>query len=177
MQILLAILGAKVALVSGSQPSSDNATVVLQGWTPESGGRGTWALLWSCLSTIFVCLWVAMHMNIPAAKDSRAKKYWRRFVWLVIGAFAPEWVSWMAVDQWMAARYTIKKIRELGHDWTKAQAFYLNMGGFVFKTRDGTVKTLDSPRFRWLIERKFIEWPEPNKRPPAWYVTEDDIKD
>jgi hypothetical protein len=119
-----------------------------------------------------------MHMNIPAATDSNAHKFWRRFAWLVIGAFAPEWVSWMAVDQWMASRYTVKKMQELGHDgWTKTQAFYLNMGGFVFRARDGTVKTLDPLRFRWLIERKHIEWPEPNKRPPAWYVTEGDIKD
>jgi hypothetical protein len=119
-----------------------------------------------------------MHVNIPAAKDSRATKFWRKFGWLVIGAFAPEWVAWMSIDQWIAARYSVKKMRELRHDdWTKIQAFYLNMGGFVFKARDETTKTLDPPRFRWLIEHKHLEWPESNKRPPAWYVTEDDIKD
>ncbi|KAI9765915.1 MAG: hypothetical protein M1840_007056 [Geoglossum simile] len=183
MQILPAVVvGAKAAFAASApstspSPLKRNATAALQGWTPESSGRGTWTLLWTCLSTIFVCLWVAVHLNIPAATDGNAKKHWRRFMWLVIGAFAPEWVSWMAVDQWMAARYTIKKIRELGHDWTNAQAFYLNMGGFVFKTRDGAVRTLDSPRFRWLIEHKHIEWPEPDKRPPAWYVTDGDIKD
>lgn len=34
-------------------------------WQPEPGKRGTYGLLSSCILTMILCLWTAVHPNIP----------------------------------------------------------------------------------------------------------------
>ncbi|KAF5863259.1 hypothetical protein ETB97_010381 [Aspergillus alliaceus] len=37
----------------------------VQGWTAGPGTRGTLDILWTCLSTLALCVWTAIHPNIP----------------------------------------------------------------------------------------------------------------
>lgn len=41
-----------------------NETIV-HGWQPEPSGRGTWSIVWSCLTTILLCTWSALHLPVP----------------------------------------------------------------------------------------------------------------
>ena len=34
-------------------------------WQPEPGNRGTYGLLSSCVITMVLCVWTAVHLNIP----------------------------------------------------------------------------------------------------------------
>jgi len=47
-----------------------NATTIV-GWVPEPEGRGTVGLLWTCLSTLFICVWASLHLNVPPRGKSR----------------------------------------------------------------------------------------------------------
>lgn len=68
-----------------------NSTLVW-GWQPEPGSRGTWSIIASCLTTISLCIWSALHLNMPTWIDSVWRIAWRKFVWLLCGLFAPELV-------------------------------------------------------------------------------------
>jgi len=117
-------------------PSSEAASSVeTQGWTPEPGGRGTFTLIWVCLSTLFICLWASLHLNVPAASDSWAKIIRRKFRWMFISLFLPEYVTAVAADQWISARRYAKKLKDIGFGrWTRMHCHYANMGGIFIES-------------------------------------------
>jgi hypothetical protein len=80
----------------------NNATTT--GWNPEPQGRGTIGLLWSCLATIFICVWSALHLNLPAESDSTWGRTKRQVGYVVLGLFATEWLSYIALDDFEATR-------------------------------------------------------------------------
>ena len=59
-------------------------------------------IIWSCLSTIFVCLWVVVHPNIPGPSDSM---FVTRLKIMGCMLIAPELVIVWAGRQWLAARH------------------------------------------------------------------------
>jgi hypothetical protein len=64
--------------------------------------RTLFGIIWSCLSTIIICAWTAVHPNVPPPNRWRAR--WKRFktmFWMII---APELVLAWAVRQFFAAR-------------------------------------------------------------------------
>ncbi|KAH6679768.1 hypothetical protein B0J14DRAFT_472792 [Halenospora varia] len=89
--------------------SGQNATI---GWQPEPTTRGTSGLLPSCVITIFLCVWRAVHINIPA-KCERYARYGRKFGWLALGMIAPEVVVFAAWHQYNEARKLTNKVKEL----------------------------------------------------------------
>ena len=58
-------------------------------WRPEPDFRGTYNILSSCLVTMCLCVWTAVHLNIPEHKKAYMQK-WRKLGWLTMGLFAPE---------------------------------------------------------------------------------------
>jgi len=68
------------------------------GWHPEPNFRGTFQILSTCLITIGLCVWTAVHLNVPEYDKHKKKawpsrQFWRKVGWLVIDVFAPELVS------------------------------------------------------------------------------------
>jgi hypothetical protein len=85
-------------------------------WRPQPTFRGTFGILSTCLVTLGLCVWSAIHLNIPARnerpwdficalstwKKARGRWPWNRFgwpgqtlrklVWTLLGFFAPELV-------------------------------------------------------------------------------------
>jgi hypothetical protein len=78
-----------------------NITVLPEAmWHPEDTQRGTFGILSSCLITMSLCIWTAVHLNLPEHKKDSQQIY-RRFMWLALGLFAPEVVVWSAWRQKM----------------------------------------------------------------------------
>jgi hypothetical protein len=68
----------------------------------DSMRRTLFGIIWSCLSTIIICAWTAVHPNVPPPNRWRAR--WNRLetmFWMII---APELVLAWAVRQFFAAR-------------------------------------------------------------------------
>ncbi|KAJ3481606.1 hypothetical protein NLI96_g7545 [Meripilus lineatus] len=95
----------------------------------------------SCISTIFLCTWVAFHPNIPAPGESKWKILRRRIGCMIGGILAPEIYVLLAARQFIAARHFAKIYRRWG--WTLSHGFFALMGGFVIY--DG--KTADKIKF------------------------------
>ncbi|KAI4177291.1 MAG: hypothetical protein LQ348_005847 [Seirophora lacunosa] len=78
-------------------------------WIPEPNGRGTWSILSSCLITISLCVWSAVHLNVPQHRKT-SSQHLRKFKWLAIGLIAPEVVAFVAWQQRYEARRLIQAI-------------------------------------------------------------------
>ncbi|KIW27464.1 uncharacterized protein PV07_07198 [Cladophialophora immunda] len=80
-----------------------NKTQYVTGWKSEPDSRGTWTLLYSCLFTLFLCVYSAIHINIPARGDSGNAQFWRKVKWVVVAILAPEIVLYSAWQQYHLA--------------------------------------------------------------------------
>lgn len=58
-------------------------------WHPEPTYRGTYGVLSPCLVTLGLCLWTALHPNVP----EHGKAHWQKWIklgWLITSFLAPE---------------------------------------------------------------------------------------
>jgi len=129
--------------------------------------RSIYGILWSCLSTIFTCTWIAVHPNIPAPGDSRWAVLRRRVAIMGFVLLAPEMVIIWAGRQHFAARHFAKKYQGK-NGWTRTHAFFLIMGGFILHERGKAVRILEAEDLEELSEAGKIDWPT---------ITEEEIAD
>ena len=77
---------------------------------PDPSGRGTIGLVTSCLLTLSLCVWTALHLNCHPPGTSTFKKFWIKVLWAGIALIAPEYVLWRAIHQWETADQLCKKV-------------------------------------------------------------------
>jgi hypothetical protein len=109
--------------------------------------RGTFDILWSCISTLLVCTWTIHHLCIPGKDDVRktSKDYWRtrvkeiwlRLKWTIGTLLIPELISAKAFQDLIMARTSCHAMKFLasedGVEWKIIQAHYANLGGYVLE--------------------------------------------
>ena len=87
--------------------------IPLTGLLAESAGttasacvcyRSIWDIIWSCLATIFACLWISIHPNIPFPNEAGWKVFLRRLEIMFWALLGPELVIVWAFRQWFGAR-------------------------------------------------------------------------
>ena len=81
-------------------------------WQPDPSTRGTTDILSTCLITLGLCLWSALHLNIPQHGKSSQQK-WYKCGWLILGLLAPEMVAYVAWVQLRAARRLDNRMKQL----------------------------------------------------------------
>lgn len=86
------------------------------GWVPDPNGRGTSGLIISCLLTLGLCVWSALHLNIPAKEESHREYWLRRVKWAACGVLLPELVVLLAWRQWTSAGRLTKEINKVYND-------------------------------------------------------------
>ncbi|KAE9372869.1 hypothetical protein N431DRAFT_409181 [Stipitochalara longipes BDJ] len=125
----------------------DNITTI--GWVPEPDGRGTFGILRGCVITLALCVYTALHVNIPPEKATKLRKAMTKMKWVLIGMFAPElvvFVAWCQRQQASKLSKDLQPIFEKGaldmpqnrrrHQWTLTHSFFAIMGGFAIDTND-----------------------------------------
>jgi hypothetical protein len=99
---------------ASSLPLTTNKTAlnteIAPSWVPEPEGRGTWKLLYSCVFTLILCVWTAIHLNIPPAGETWIQHCTRKLKWVLIGIFVPEIVVCEAWVQWRYAKRLCKEL-------------------------------------------------------------------
>ncbi|KAK0491672.1 hypothetical protein IW261DRAFT_102861 [Armillaria novae-zelandiae] len=109
----------------------------------DDSPRTALSILWSSLATIFACIWVSVHPNVPGPKMER--KGWlylnvlRRAELMILSVIAPEFVTIWALRQHSVARLIRARCPET---LTMSHGFLVSMGGFVYS--DGRPITLDN---------------------------------
>lgn len=110
--------------------------------------RTVWDILWSCLSTIFLCTWISMHPNLAFRPEKRDMGWWSQgwlwntsrgileyecvlFLWTLL---VPEYTLAWAIRQYVRASQIQKQVP----GWSKTQGFFMIMGGFhLYQLPDG----------------------------------------
>lgn len=87
----------------------DNSTQYV-GYVPDPNRRGTVTLVTSCLLTLLLCVWSALHLNVPYERASKWTKFWTNVKWVCIGVYAPELVVFTAWRQWSSAKILGKTV-------------------------------------------------------------------
>lgn len=67
-------------------------------WQSDPSVRGTFDIISTCISTLLVCVWSAVHIGIP----ENPKSPWslrQKFQWMVIGILAPDYVAYIAYSE------------------------------------------------------------------------------
>lgn len=93
-----------------SAPVSSNGTV---GWVQSPNGRGTSGIITSCILTLSLCVWSAMHLNIPKKAESKREYWLRNLKWVLLGILIPELVVLSAWRQWLSARSMTQQMKEI----------------------------------------------------------------
>ena len=92
------------------QPTSAEAEPV---WVPNHRRRSTFDFLQTCILTLILCAWTAIHLNVPAPKSRGS--WWRRardkVVWMIVAILVPEGVFGIAFRQYLEARQVCKALR------------------------------------------------------------------
>ena len=144
-------------------------SVELRGWVPQPNTRGTLDIIWSCASTIFVCVWVMLHLNVPARKDGEITRFIRKLKWFTLAMLAPELVMLFAGGQWASARRSIDEMKDIGVEgWSCVHAFYADSGGLVVQLRCGAMFPVTAKQTAYLVKRGIIGIPT---------ITKDEIWD
>ncbi len=101
------------AIANLSSNSTDLHHTMVTGWVSSPKARGTWEVLWSCVITLSICIYTALHLNVPPTGEGKRYKFLRKAKWVICGLFAPEIVVYMAWYQFSEARKLKRKMREL----------------------------------------------------------------
>lgn len=139
---MVAILQILIVAAFMSKVQARNETM-LYGWQPEPNGRGTWSLAWSCLATIFICTWSALHLDVPH------RHVWYHFIylkigWLIIAALMPEYMLFKAASNFcMARKYQEALIKADKPGWDLTQMQFALASGFWL--RAGSRYPMDHP--------------------------------
>ena len=121
-------------------PANDD---LIHGWVSTDCGRGTSGILWSCLATIFPCVWTAMHLPIPYYHaqwplSTRQKLLRSNIGTALIGVLVPEFLAVTAIAEMTGCSLAKEEIRRLTEmNWTLTHQFFLNMGGVCLRSSSG----------------------------------------
>ena len=165
-------------------PANDD---LIHGWVSTDCGRGTSDILWSCLATIFLCVWTAMHLPVPYYHGQQPLSTRQKLVRNGIGpalimVIAPEFLAITAVSELMAYWLGREEIRRLTQiDWTLTHQFFLDMGGVCLGSPSGRHIQIGQTEVTRAMERSRSDDGQKND-PPDWIselekLTEDQIKD
>jgi hypothetical protein len=94
----------------------------VHGWISEPSGRGTAGLLYTCLITIFLCVWSALHISIPARNYSQTENFFYKVKLAVVAIIAPELVFLNAINEYFFIR---EALDELPASFSEVRMIYL----------------------------------------------------
>lgn len=141
-------------------------------WADNPHRRGTQEILTSCTITIFLCVWTAVHLNLPLRTEAEQRWYakrqlWRKIGWLILTLLAPDMAIYTA---WSQRREAIRlknlriKAEKRGYggeahsgEWGMKHAFYAIMGGFVIDI-ESEASFLPSQRKSMTLTAKGIQY-------------------
>lgn len=126
--------------------TDSNSSRRFVGYVDDPDGRGTPSLIISCVLTLVLCVWSALHLNVPAKGQTALQKLTLNTRWIIAGIYCPELVVFTAWRQWSSARILQQVVDDSlesqdgklhsvsrNHQWTMTHSFFACSGGFAFE--------------------------------------------
>ncbi|KAA1473482.1 hypothetical protein DENSPDRAFT_277477 [Dentipellis sp. KUC8613] len=108
----------------------------MRGFVPGPTTRGTFNILWSCLSTLFVCIWTSVHPDIRFHFDMTPKNLTMQKLFLAMSMLLmPEMMLVRVITEHIEARWIARQFNSQfpACSWTLADAYYVTMNGYILK--------------------------------------------
>src|SRR6266567_3718112 len=77
--------------------SNSTSTTPVLGWVSSPDGRGTIDIVWSCVSTTFLCSWTVLCLNVPALGDGPWHMFRRKIYLSGLAVIGPEFLFQIAL--------------------------------------------------------------------------------
>ncbi|KAI3319255.1 hypothetical protein HD806DRAFT_525570 [Xylariaceae sp. AK1471] len=130
------------------------------GWVPGPDTRGTANIIYSSLSTIWLCTWTCLCLNVPSRETCGWRFLGYKFRWQLFAVLFPEVLVATAAEQWMSAKQSVSAFNDLGHDqWTIRHGFFTDMGGVMLAPRDCDEFPIDSSQLAYLVRHRYLPIP------------------
>lgn len=143
--------------------------------------RGSLQIAWTCLSTLILCTYSVLHLNVPKPRPdgsySQSWRIWSSSCFAVLTIFAPECLLTESIWDLKDAIYWRNEVREThgveAASWTLTHMFYANMGGLL--VRDPEEAEDANP---YILKGKFVSLAiSDNVLPRETSVSRDEILD
>ena len=82
------------------------------GWVTDPDGRGTLTLLMTCLVTLGLCVWSAVHLSIPKRDETSFQHTLQYVKWSIMGIFGPELLVFAAWRQYISAQALLREVED-----------------------------------------------------------------
>src|SRR5579862_4552655 len=82
-------------------------------YVPDPSGRGTVGLVLSCVFTLSLCVWTAIHVNVFPPGTSWLKSFLIKSGWASMAMFAPEFVLWRSIVQFRLAKSICRDVNSI----------------------------------------------------------------
>ncbi|KAL9609377.1 MAG: hypothetical protein Q9167_005846 [Letrouitia subvulpina] len=82
--------------------ATGNETII-PGWVSDPNGRGTFTILFSCVLTLSLCVYTAIHLNVRRYRQNEPQSWLETTKWVIFGVLAPELVVYIAWRQYISA--------------------------------------------------------------------------
>jgi len=93
----------------------DNITLlrseIAPSWVSGPSIRGTSDILYSCILTLFLCVWTSIHLDIAPGRKSWENLF-NRFFFMLLAMVFPELVLFYAFNEWSSVRQLCKSLNE-----------------------------------------------------------------
>jgi hypothetical protein len=116
--------------VATAQNQTDQSQAGSIGWQQEPSNRGTWSIIWSCLSLLYICVWAVLR---PDVKDNKVRS---KIFFSFVGLIAPEGFCAVAAEDFNVAFAWKKWIKSQNgirgsQEWTLRHSFLCATGAVV----------------------------------------------
>ena len=101
---------ACVTLLSRADNSTDTGPL---SWIPHSTTRSVYDIITTCFSTMIICVWSALHMNISPTPRGFIRNSLTKTGWVILGILMPDLLLLVAIMELYAA---IKLLRQAYRD-------------------------------------------------------------
>ena len=143
----------------------------------DPNGRGTISLIISCVLTLILCVWSALHLNVPSNSQTALVSLVAQIRWIITGVYAPELVVFTAWRQWSSAKLLSNLVGNQGqlgkqpydpwnetavapdktsHEWTMTHSFFASTGGFAFENADNGPQYLPNGCRRFTLTARGV---------------------
>lgn len=92
--------------------ATTNGTIV-SGWVDDPDGRGTFTIASSCVLTLSLCVYTAIHLNVRPYRKTELQSWIETTKWVLFGILAPELLVFVAWRQYVSAMALDRIVREL----------------------------------------------------------------
>lgn len=107
-------------------------------WVGEPKFRGTFGIFSLCLSTLVICVWSAVHLDIPTKRQSKIVSFFMSFFWMLAALFCPELLLLISFNQRKNAKGLVKKAKKCFQvvKQKESKNFLVRLFSFRFNTDD-----------------------------------------